>query len=283
MSEQPKEALSALMDNEVGDFELRSLLKQSADNKELCGQWQRYHLASSLLKNEQLGAGDISAAVMDAVESEPTFSKTTADSPVNTGISGKSFFKPLISMAVAASVTAVVILGGQNFAVNSTSPVDSGLAQAPAPSTATVKPSFAPSRDLMRAQFGAPRISHQSGNSDDNIIRFNAGLNSYIRQHNVLREGKLVSSSPGWIPEGYTPVKNAMAPGAELTVFSNGVNSFTLSIERTGDATVPEGATQLGNMVAVGKKVDDQFFVTVVGDVPLMVADRVVNSIEKIQ
>ncbi|WP_296056954.1 MucB/RseB C-terminal domain-containing protein [uncultured Amphritea sp.] len=282
MSEQPKEALSALMDNEVGDFELRSLLKQSADNNELSGQWQRYHVASSLLKNEQLGSGDISAAVMDAIDAEPALKMDAVDTPANDGISGKSFFKPLISMAVAASVTAVVILGGQNFGINSLQPVDTGLAQAPQPSTTIVQPNFTPSRDLMRAQFGAPRISHQSDNSDKNIIRFNAGLNSYIQQHNVLRQGKLVSSSPGWIPEGYAPVKNAMAPGAELTVFSNGVNSFTLSIERTGDATVPEGATQMGNMVAIGKKVD-QFFVTVVGDVPLMVADRVANSIEKIQ
>lgn len=282
MSEQPKEALSALMDNEVGDFELRSLLKQSADNNELSGQWQRYHLARSLLKNEQLGSGDISAAVMDAVDAEPALKMKPVDAPANDGISGKSFFKPLISMAVAASVTAVVILGGQNFGINSAQPVDTGLAQAPQPSSTVVQPGFAPSRDLMRAQFGAPRIAHQSSNSDENIIRLNAGLNSYIRQHNVLRQGTLVSSSPGWIPEGYTPVKNAMAPGAELTVFSNGVNSFTLSIERTGNAAVPEGATQMGNMVAIGKKVD-QFFVTVVGDVPLMVADRVVNSVEQIQ
>ncbi|WP_299194505.1 MucB/RseB C-terminal domain-containing protein [uncultured Amphritea sp.] len=282
MSEQPKEALSALMDNEVGDFELRSLLKQSADNKELSGQWRRYHVASSLLKNEQLGAGDISASIMNAIDAEPAFEVSSANAAEKTGPSGKSFFKPLISMAVAASVTAIVILGGQNFTLNPQQSVDTGLAQAPQPATTNVQPSFAPSRDLMRAQFGAPRISHQSDNGNDNIIRFNAGLNSYIRQHNVLRQGKLVSSTPGWIPEGYSAVKNAMAPGAELTVFSNGVNSFTLSIERTEDAAVPEGATQMGNMVAIGKKVD-QFFVTVVGDVPLMVADRVANSIEKIQ
>ncbi|WP_428033206.1 MucB/RseB C-terminal domain-containing protein [Amphritea sp.] len=282
MSEQPKEALSALMDNEVGDFELRSLLKQSADNKELSGQWRRYHVASSLLKNEQLGVGDISTAVMSAIDDEPALKMSPVETPVDKGVSAKGFFKPLISMAVAASVTAVVILGGQNVGLSSQQSVDTGLAQAPEPATTIMQPNFAPSRDLMRAQFGAPRISHQSDSGSDNIIRYNAGLNSYIRQHNVLRQGKLVSSTPGWIPEGYSAVKNAMAPGAELTVFSNGVNSFTLSIERTGDASVPEGATQMGNMVAIGKKVD-QFFVTVVGDVPLMVADRVANSIEKIQ
>ncbi|WP_417224970.1 MucB/RseB C-terminal domain-containing protein [Amphritea sp.] len=282
MSEQPKEALSALMDNEVGDFELRSLLKQSAENPALSQQWQRYHVASSLLKNEQLGRGDISAAVMQAIDAEPVFEKVAADVAEKQGLSKKSFFKPLMSMAVAASVTAVVILGGQNFGLNSPATVDASLAQAPQPATSMGQTSLVPSRNLMRAQFGAPAIAHQANSDNDNIIRFNAGLNSYIQQHNVLRQGQLVSSTPGWIPDGYSAVKNAMAPGAELTVFSNGVNSFTLSIERTGSSAVPEGATQMGDMVAVGKKVD-QFFVTVVGDVPLMVADRVANSIEKIQ
>ncbi|MDX2423363.1 MAG: MucB/RseB C-terminal domain-containing protein [Amphritea sp.] len=282
MSEQPKEALSALMDNEVGDFELRSLLKQSAENKELPEQWQRYHVASSLLKNEQLSNGDISAAVMQAVDLEPALEKASVDTAEKEGLFRKSFFKPLMSMAVAASVTAVVILGGQNFGLNSQSTVDASLAQAPQPATTIGQSSFAASSNLMRAQFGAPAIAHQTESNNDNIIRFNAGLNSYIQQHNVLRQGQLVSSTPGWIPDGYSAVKNAMAPGAELTVFSNGVNSFTLSIERTGNSAVPEGATQMGDMVAVGKKVD-QFFVTVVGDVPLMVADRVANSIEKVQ
>ncbi|RTE65828.1 hypothetical protein EH243_09050 [Amphritea opalescens] len=279
MSEQPKEALSALMDNEVGDFELRSLLKQSAENKELPAQWQRYHMASSLLKNEQLGRGDISASVMQAIDAEPALQQPEV---AEKRLSKNSFFKPLISMAVAASVTAVVILGGQNFGLSGPSTVDASLAQAPQPATTIGQSSYAPSSNLMRAQFGAPAIAHQTDNENDNIIRFNASLNSYIQQHNVLRQGQLVSSTPGWIPDGYSAVKNAMAPGAELTVFSNGVNSFTLSIEKTGSAKVPEGATQLGDMVAVGKKVD-QFFVTVVGDVPLMVADRVANSIEKIQ
>lgn len=282
MSEQPKEAISALMDNEVGDFELRSLLKQSAENQTLSQQWQRYHVVSSSLKNEQLERGDISAAVMQALDAEPSLEKSSVDSKETQDVARKSFFKPLMSMAVAASVTAVVILGGQNFSLNSVPTIDAGLAQAPQPEITIGQSSFMPSRNLMQAQFGAPAIVHQADTDSDNIIRFNAGLNSYIRQHNILRQGQLVSSTPGWIPDGYAPVKNAMAPSAELTVFSNGVNSFTLSIERTGDLAVPEGATQLGEMVAVGKKVD-QFFITVVGDVPLMVADRVANSIEKIQ
>ena len=283
MSVQPKEALSALMDNEVGDFELRSLLKQSASNEELSGQWQRYHVASSVLKQEQVASGDISASVMAALEEEPALNVASSDnSVVKDKSSGFNFWKPLASMAVAASVTAVVILGGQNFGVGQPAAVTPDLAQASVSEKAyTTQPGLTVPSGFMRAQFGAPRITQQIDSNAD-IIRFNSGLNSYIQQHNVLNNGVLVSSNPGWLPEGFIPVKNALAPGAELTVFSNGEHSFTLSIERTGDVSVPEGATQLGDMVAIGKKVD-QFFVTVVGDVPLMVADRVVNSVRKIQ
>lgn len=280
MSEQPREALSALMDNEVGDFELRSLLKQSADNNELSGQWQRYHVASSVLKQEQLAAGDISASVMAALKDEPVLNTASSEDVVKEKSSSMSFWKPLASMAVAASVTAVVILGGQNFGVGQ--PVATpDLAQAPAPVKTLSQPGFTVPRGFMQAQFGAPRITQQADNNQ-NIIRLNSGLNSYIKQHHILSDGVLVSSTPDWLPEGFTPIKNALAPGAELTVFSNGEHSFTLSIERTGNASVPEGATQIGNMVAVGKKMD-QFFVTVVGDVPLMVADRVANSVRRIQ
>lgn len=282
MSEQPREALSALMDNEVGDFELRSLLKQSADNDELTGQWQRYHVASSVLKQEQVAQGDISLSVMAALKDEPALNVPSSESVSAKEKTSKiSFWKPLASMAVAASVTAVVILGGQNFGVGQPVTGTSDLAQAPAPEKALSQPGFTVPRDFMRAQFGAPRITQQADKNKD-IIRLNSGLNSYIQQHNVLSNGVLISSNPGWLPEGFTPVKNALAPGAELTVFSNGEHSFTLSIERTGNATVPEGATQMGDMVAIGKKMD-QFFVTVVGDVPLMVADRVANSVRKIQ
>ncbi|WP_290704938.1 MucB/RseB C-terminal domain-containing protein [Amphritea sp.] len=282
MSEQPREALSALMDNEVGDFELRSLLKQSADNNELSGQWQRYHVASSVLKQEQLAGGDISASVMAALEDEPVLTiASSEDVVVKEKSSSISFWKPLASMAVAASVTAVVILGGQNFGVGQPVTVTPDLAQAPAPEKTLSQPGFTVPRDFMQAQFGAPRITQQADNNE-NIIRLNSGLNSYIKQHNILSDGVLVSSNPGWLPEGFTPIKNALAPGAELTVFSNGEHSFTLSIERTGNASVPEGATQMGDLVAVGKKMD-QFFVTVVGDVPLMVADRVANSVKRIQ
>lgn len=276
MSEQPKERLSALMDDEVSDFELRSLIKQATDNEQLSEQWQRFHLASSVLKQEPLAKGDISSSVMAALADEPAY-----DSPQQPVVQQKgfasSFIKPLMSMAVAASVTAVVILGGQNFGIG----IQDTNTVAQAPLQSKIQPAFNASQGFMRAQYGNSPVISQS-QSEADVIRLNQNLNSYINQHKSLLQSQTIDLSPGWMPEGFTKVKSALAPGADMAVFSNGKSSFTLGVERVGNGAVPEGATQVGDMVAVGKRVDGHF-VTIVGDLPLMVADRIVNSIEKIQ
>ena len=279
MSEQPKETLSALMDNEVSDFELRRLVQQAGDDSDMSDKWQRYHMVSSVLKQEQFSAGDISASVMDALADEPAYNEKSHGTDTEATGLLSSFIKPLASMAVAASVTAVVILGGQNFGVGQSGSAET-IAQTTGP--AMTQPGFTVPRDFMRAQYGAPRTIQSEASDEHNIIRLNRGLNNYIRQHQSLVRSQQLQTQPAWIPDGFSQVKSALTPGSDLTVFSNGESSFTVCIERAGSGTVPEGATQVGEMVAVGKKID-QYFVTVVGDVPLMVADRVANSVSKIQ
>jgi negative regulator of sigma E activity len=275
MSEQPKETLSALMDNEVSDFELRRVLEQTAETDQFADSWRRYHIARSALKHEGLNdKADISSGVMAALEHEAPIqmAQETPDKSVNS--KPNSLFKPLISMAVAASVTAVVILGGQNFGVGQQPVGPAMTAQAPT----KLLPALDSSKDFLRAQFGA-RQSPVIKQDEMEVIRLNRGLNSYIDQHEMLLQRNSVSANPGWLPDGFRSVKNAVAPGADLTVFSDGTRSFTVSVERTGAQKVPEGATQVDGMVAVGKRTEN-YFVTVVGDVPLLMADRVANSVK---
>lgn len=60
MSQYPKdqllESLSALVDNEASELEVRRLLKQADEQKELAQRWHRYQLIGSLLREEE-GAG----------------------------------------------------------------------------------------------------------------------------------------------------------------------------------------------------------------------------------
>ncbi|WP_432470782.1 MucB/RseB C-terminal domain-containing protein [Amphritea sp. HPY] len=275
MSEQPKETLSALMDNEASDFELRRVLKQIAEDDCLGDSWRRYHITRSALKQEGLNQKlDISASVMSALEQEAPLAVVSADEKLRPVDKAKSYFlKPLASMAVAASVTAMVILGGQNFGLGQSETGSSLTAQ----TSAFQLPALAAPRDFMQAQFGA-RQSPVIEQVEPDIIRLNQGLNSYIDQHQLLLSRESVSASPGWLPEGFEKVQSAVAPGTDLTVFSNGKHSFTVCVERTGSQAVPEGATQIGDMVAVGKRTDN-LFITVVGDLPLMMADRIASSV----
>ncbi|MEH6577612.1 MAG: MucB/RseB C-terminal domain-containing protein [Amphritea sp.] len=273
MSEQPKETLSALMDNESSDFELRRMLDRVAEDAELGHCWRRYHITRSALKQEDLGnQADISSRVMAALDNEAPLHLDTQPESKTSAVKNY-FLKPFASMAVAASVTAMVILGAQNVGVGQTDVVPATTAQV----SSTLVPAVTPSQNFMRAQFGSsPILTSPQGEAD--IIRLNKGLNQYIQQHQTLLSRESTSARLGWLPDGYRPLRNAVTPGADLTVFTNGKNSFTVCVEPVANQIVPEGVTRAGDIVAVGKRVNDRF-ITVVGDVPLMVADRIASSI----
>lgn len=93
--------LSALMDGEVGEFELRRTLTLIERDPALRAKWRRYHLAAGVLRGE---AGDhnadLSARISDALADVP------APRPrILTGILGRT--------AVAASVAVLTIAGAR--------------------------------------------------------------------------------------------------------------------------------------------------------------------------
>ena len=52
MSQNARESLSALMDNEGDELELRRVLKSLDDEPDAADAWRRYHLMRSLLRRE---------------------------------------------------------------------------------------------------------------------------------------------------------------------------------------------------------------------------------------
>jgi len=178
-------------------------------------------------------------------------------------------------MAVAASATAVVILGGQSFTQ------EDAIAPAVQSQIALVAPTSSP--DIQRTQYGnlAPQSSVMTASYEQpDVIRLSQGLKRYIDQHNQLLSQSEPAWEADWLPEGYSRVRHEVMPHAEIMVYSNGRHDVSVSIEPKGRQTVPAGVTQSDNVVAVG--VDKgQSFVTVVGDVPLMIADRIAASVNK--
>jgi sigma-E factor negative regulatory protein RseA len=108
MSEMMRESLSALLDEQANELELERVLARMAGDPELRRTWVRYNLARAVAAGQypthlEL---DVSARVREAV----TGLGQGAVSP------RQRFLRPLASLAVAASVAAVVVFGGQQLA-----------------------------------------------------------------------------------------------------------------------------------------------------------------------
>jgi sigma-E factor negative regulatory protein RseA len=105
MTAEDREALSALMDGEAQELELRRTLEAVAGDGSLRDRWQRHHRVRDALHGQSANHTDIdiSKGVLQALET---------GRPMNRN--------PLWSMAVAASVTFAVVMGGQQLLLPST-------------------------------------------------------------------------------------------------------------------------------------------------------------------
>jgi sigma-E factor negative regulatory protein RseA len=118
------ESLSALMDNEASDLEIRRILKElDAEDSplavEIKAKWRRYHLASAAMSKEAVSAVDYSRAIADAIDSDDSHKmnpllkilRRSGILAVGTSL-GVSSAGPF---AIAASVALVAVLGIQNI------------------------------------------------------------------------------------------------------------------------------------------------------------------------
>lgn len=108
VDDRNREALSALMDGEVQELELRRSLDAIAGDSALRQRWRRQQQISELLRSRHIDCPDIdvSERVAASLADRPTLSRN-----------------PLWSMAVAASVTVAVVMGGQMLIPSAETPV----------------------------------------------------------------------------------------------------------------------------------------------------------------
>lgn len=111
MAKEQEERVSALADGELDHRQLDALLAQMRKNDALRARWARYHLISDALHNN-LTRGtrlDISRRVSAAIEQEPVIF-----APLwQRAFPSRRMVKQAAGVAMAASVTAVAILGAQ--------------------------------------------------------------------------------------------------------------------------------------------------------------------------
>ncbi len=117
MSEFNAESLSALMDSEAEELEVRRLLRQVESDGEVRARWCRYHTARVVMQKGQSHYAhiDISAKVCEQIEKEAPHAAVAG--VVEKLKPGRAAFnaKPLAGLAVAASVTAMVFFGVQTL------------------------------------------------------------------------------------------------------------------------------------------------------------------------
>lgn len=102
-ADRDAEAISALMDGEANDLDLRRLLKSAAESPETMATWERYHLAQAVLHEQGTPVSSaVATSVAAALAGEAAYS---ADPQRFT-----AWQQQLTKLAVAAAVAVVAVL-----------------------------------------------------------------------------------------------------------------------------------------------------------------------------
>jgi len=109
MNDRMNESLSALVDGETDELEVRRLLNELDKDEELRATWQRYQTIGAVMRGEAASSVDLSRGIMQAIEGEPMDEVTQPLAAPVAAASGR--MRWLASAAVAASVTLAVLLG----------------------------------------------------------------------------------------------------------------------------------------------------------------------------
>ncbi len=140
MTDKIEEQISALVDDEVHDPELKRVISELTNNPAAAERWQRYNLISDALHNNlpDLVETDLSRRVQQALEDEPT---VLAPQRIRIPHGLRPALKQIGGMAIAASVAVVMVtalqeepepVGGQQVAKQTQQQDTGDVAKVPA-------------------------------------------------------------------------------------------------------------------------------------------------------
>jgi len=169
MSDKTEQDVSALLDDELSNHQLHDLADKLEQDQELKDAYSRYALVSDVLHNHVPDSVDIdfSQHVSKALQQEPTVLggfKQRYHLPV--------VAKQIAGLAMAASVTAVAILGIQSYSV-------SEQPAAPVIASVPVAPAAINDSDWIRV----------NGVNWNNQEQVESRLNNYLVNHHVYSSG----------------------------------------------------------------------------------------------
>ncbi|TKB49367.1 anti-sigma factor [Ferrimonas sediminicola] len=167
-----KEAVSAWVDGEGSDLELKQWLKDD----QMQSTWDRYHLIGDAMRNELPKALnlDIAAGVAAALEQEPT---VLAPKPSRRAlVSGKvvALSRRFGQYAIAATVAAIAVVGVQQYGAEQQN--------SPVPVLNTLPVVGAPTPASYQANTPAARQA-QAQSAEAQAMEQRRRVNAYLRDH----------------------------------------------------------------------------------------------------
>jgi len=181
MAVSKDEHLSALVDDEAGDFERRRMLDELIASEGDRQRWSRYHLIGDVMRGDAPPVIDAGfAARVSAAIAEESMDAVPASGRVG------RLAKPVAGFAMAASVAVATVLGVQGLI----SP-DEGLAPGAGPTVTAQAPVVAPAgiRQVAVTQDAAPVAgSRQTVNLNSYIVRHT----EYAAQQGMLPQARVV-------------------------------------------------------------------------------------------
>lgn len=179
-----EESLSALLDNEADDLEIRRLLKNSPENKELEQTWRRFNLVSSILHHEDVAPVSAAASqrIFDAIDAEDAYS-TDSQAPVIKSVG--SMWKGFGRMAIAASVALAAFVTFQTVLDTSGGSAPVAVQSAPASDTMQVADT------IRRVEFDEAAQQRLNEYIDSASIQY-IDSNSDRPQFNIFEDSRLI-------------------------------------------------------------------------------------------
>ena len=180
MSEDKLERISALMDGELDSRERDIAIENIEVDPDTKRSWQRYHMIGDTMRNTMPATvkPDLATKLNEMLENEPAIlapkSKRRAEKKVN------HYVKPLAGLAIAASVTAVAIIGLQS-SHQQTSGIDAGVAEIAA--NGSENQSVVPTIESSIVKIAPTTVRTVKYEPVENTIE-SEHLNSYILNHN---------------------------------------------------------------------------------------------------
>jgi len=111
-----------------------------------------------------------------------------------------------------------------------------------------------------------------------------------VVKHNTVPMSAVDSAWPAalkwdaqWAPDGFMVMRDQKKQPANVMLYSDGIASYSVFIEKETIDTMPEGSSMVGGTVAFSTKLangEHAYNVTVVGEIPPMTAMKVAKSIQ---